>query len=329
MTEAQKKTKKSFKHYSHIIYSLAPLIGLILVVVILGILTEGKLLTSANLKNISNQVIITALVSIGAVFVFGMGNFDLSLGSGVLLSAVVGTMVAVATGNLFLTFIVCLLVSGALAFLKGLFSAYVEIPFFIFTIVLATVISAFVLLIMGDETTLYLRNAVHPIPTFDFTQMSIINIIALVAYFGLCIILFNFTSLGNKVKMVGGNKRSAKQSGISFRNITLITFLVSAIGIAIAAFLLIIRVRTIGTTTAGSTGTDVMIALVLGGMPISGGPKSRITAGLLGAVTISVLNSGLTILGLSSGTIQLVRGIIFIIVVLVASFSYRTKLLPR
>jgi ribose transport system permease protein len=216
-----------------------------------------------------------------------------------------------------------------LAFFKGVFSAYVEVPFFIFTIVLATIISSLVLMIMGDETTLYLRNAVTPIRSFTFNEMSIINVVSLVGYFLICLFLFNFTSIGTKVKMIGGGKRSASQSGINVRNMTILTFLISAVGIAIAAFLLIIRVRTIGAATAGSTGTDVMIALVLGGMPISGGPKAKISAGLVGAITISFLNSALTILGLSSGTIQIIRGIVFIIVVLVASFSYRTKLLPR
>ena len=49
---------------------------------------------------------------------------------------------------------------------------------------------------------------------------------------------------------------------------------------------------------AGSLGNDVMVALVLGGMPLSGGPRSKISAGIIGAATITILNSGLTILGL-------------------------------
>lgn len=49
----------------------------------------------------------------------------------------------------------------------------------------------------------------------------------------------------------------------------------------------------------------------------------------LGAATITILNSGLTIMGLSTGQIQIVRGIVFIGVVFVSSFSYRSKLLPR
>ena len=71
------------------------------------------------------------------------------------------------------------------------------------------------------------------------------------------------------------------------------------------------------------------MALVLGGMPLSGGPRSKISAGVVGAATITVLNSGLVIMGVGTGTIQIFRGVIFLVVVFVASLNYRTQLLPR
>lgn len=327
MSEAKEKKQQKINFGG--LGKFAPIIGLVLVVIVFTALTGGKLLSVTNLQNMANQVIVTALVAIGAVFVYGVGNFDMSLGSGVLFSAVLGAMAAVKTGNLFVCLLVCLSVSVIIAVIKGVFSAYIEVPFFIFTIVLASVISSVVLVIMGSETTVYLKDAVKEIPTFDFTQMTIINVVCLVAYFVLCLILFNYTPIGSKVKMMGGNPVSAQQSGINLKKMQVLTFIISSIGIALAAFILIIRTRTIGSATASSTGTDVMIALVVGGMPISGGPKSKISAGLVGALIVTILNSGLTMMGLSTAAIQIVRGLVFIVVVLVASFSYRGKLLPR
>lgn len=317
------------KNYGVVISNLAPYIGLVLVIVVFQILTKGKLLTVDNIQSLSNQSIITALVTIGAVFVFGMDCFDMSLGSGVLMGAVLGGMTAIATGSLFLAFLVCMAVPLIMGLVKGVFAAYVEVPFFIFTIILSFVISAVVLVIMGNETTIYLKNAVKPIYSFNFTQMTAINVIVLAAYYIFCLILFNYTGVGIRTKILGGNFSAAKQTGIDLTKTKIAGFLISAVGIGLAAFLLLIRVRTVGATTAGSTGNDVMIALVLGGMPISGGPRSKISAGLIGAVTIAVLNSGLAIMGLSTGMIQLCRGLVFLVVVLVSSFSYRTKLLPR
>ena len=182
---------------------------------------------------------------------------------------------------------------------------------------------------MGSETTVYLSNAAKPIPQFDFTQMSIINVVVLVLFFVFCVIAFNYTSLGLRAKNMGGNIFAARQSGIPTTKTTLTVFLFGALGIALAAFLLLLRTRVASATTAGSVGNDVMVALVLGGMPLSGGPRSKISAGLVGAVTITVLNSGLAIMGLTAGQIQICRGIVFIVVVLVSSLSYRGKLLPR
>jgi ribose transport system permease protein len=323
------KSKSSKINYSAMISKLSPYAGLVLSIIIFQILTGGKLLTISNLQSLTNQVIITALVAIGAVYVFGIGCFDMSLGSLVCLGSVVGGIVAISTGNLILAFLVCMIIPIVAGIIKGIFSSYVEVPFFIFTIVLATVINAFVLVILGKETTLYLENAVTPIRTFNFSEMTLINVLVLGGFYLFCLFLFNYTGLGIRVKMLGGNYDAAKQTGMNITRIKIISFVVSALGVGLAAFLILIRVRTVGYSTAVSTGNDVMVALVLGGMPISGGPRTKISAGIIGAATITVLNSGLAIMGLSTGTIQICRGIVFLAVVLIASFSYRTKMLPR
>lgn len=322
-------TKKPLLNYSNLFAKVAPYIGLVVAVIVFQILTQGKLLTGSNIQSLTNQVIITALVAIGAVFLFGIGCFDISLGALVCLGSVLGGITAIKTGNIYLAFIVCMVVPLVAAVIKGIFASYVEVPFFIFTIILAVVINSLVLVILGKETTLYLENAIVPIRTFNFSEMTMINVAILGSFYLLCLFLFNYTGLGIKVKMLGGNFDAAKQTGIDLTKLKITSFIISAIGVGLAAFLILIRVRTVGYTTAISTGNDVMVALVLGGMPISGGPRSRISAGLIGALTITVLNSGLAIMGLSTGMIQIFRGIVFMVVVLIASFSYRTKMLPR
>lgn len=309
--------------------AIAPVAGLVAVVVVFMILTRGALLSAGNLQAMVNQMILTALVTIGAVFIFGSGFFDMSMGGCVCICAVFGGLTAIRTGSFFLAFAVILLVSLLLGAMKGLIASYVNVPFFIFTIVLGSVITAFVLVILGEKSTIYLKDAVREMPKFTTGQLALMNVLTLALFFGLCLVLFHWTPLGIWLKNLGGNPICARQSGIPVKRTIMTSFFISALGVAIAAFLLLVRTRSVGSTTAGTLGNDVMVALVLGGMPLSGGPRSRISAGLLGAVTITVLNSGLTIMGLSTGMIQICRGIVFIIVVLVSSFSYRSRLLPR
>ncbi len=314
---------------ARLVGNIAPFAGLVLVVIVFSALTGGKLLSTTNLQSMSSSVITTAMCAIGAVFVFGAGYFDMSIGGTVCVAAVLGCKAMISTGSFLVGFVVILAVSLAFALVKGLLAAYVNIPFFIFTIILSSIFSAGVVIFMGNETTIYLRNAVKPLREFSFAEMSILSVIVLAAFFIFCLVVFKYTPIGIKAKNMGGNIISARQSGIDTVKTTITVFMLGGLGAALAAFLMLLNLRTAGASTASSVGTDVMVALVLGGMPLSGGPRSKISAGLLGAVTITVLNSGLAIMGLTTGQIQVTRGVVFIVVVLVSSLSYRGKLLPR
>lgn len=305
------------------ISDLAPIIGFVLLAIFFFIMTDGKIFEPTNLKNLTNQVLITALVGIGAVFIFGAGQFDMSLSGSVALAAIIGAKVAMATGSITYMLIVCLIISLGLGLMKGLLAAYLDVPFFIVTIVMGALLIALGLLIIGNESVLSLTN----IPTIE--DMTLVNIITLGGFYLFGITIFNYTKIGKSLKMIGGNKVAAKQSGINIEKNTIIAFLVSALGVGLAAIIILLRTKTASATTAGTVGIDVIVALVLGGMPLSGGPRSKISAGVIGAATITVLNSGLIIMGVDTGMIQIVRGAIFIVVVFVSSLNYRTQLLPR
>lgn len=317
------------KKYWELVKNYFPIFGFLLVVVFFTITTKGAILAPVSLQSLLNQVLTIALVSLGSVFVFGSGCFDMSVGATVCMSAVLGGYAAIATGSIFVMILVCMAVALGLNLLKGLFAAYVEVPLFIVTIVLGSVLTAIVLTIMGSKATLYLSEASRPIREFSFAQMTAINVAVLGLYFLLCLVLFNYTALGREIKLLGGNPVAARQTGLSAVRIKLIAFVVGAIGVGLAAVMLLIRTRTVGATTAGSMGTDVMVALVLGGMPLTGGPRSRVSAGIIGGATITVLNFGLAMMGLSLAVIQICRAVIYLAVVYVASMTYRTRLLPR
>ncbi|MEG1755192.1 MAG: hypothetical protein RRZ24_04965 [Clostridia bacterium] len=328
MSEMKVKTNRG---NVRLIGTLAPYAGFVLILIVFQILTEGKLLSKMNLQSMINNVIVTALCTTGAVFVFGAGYFDMSIGASVNFSAVFGAMATVASGSLIVGLITALVAALTLNVLKAILAIYVNVPFFIFTIIISSIFSALVTVIMGDTSMILLDDPLneHIIELVSAKAITEINFSVLAAFFLFCLVLFNFTSVGLRVRNMGGNFISAKQSGIDTKKTTFTVFLISALGIALAAFLILLRTRTVSNGTAATVSNDIMVALVVGGMPLSGGARSKISAGIIGAATITVLNSGLAILGLTAGQIQLFRGFIFIIVVLVASMSYRGKLLPR
>ena len=141
-----------------------------------------------------------------------------------------------------------------------------------------------------------------------------------------CIIAFHFTGVGRSLKSVGSNEKCAGLTGIFWSKYVLIAFLVAGLGAGLGALLMIIRSGSVGVTTGATMNMDVMLAIVLGGMPISGGSKSRAYAAVIGAVTVTALNNGLLMVGVPSTFIQGVRGIVFLLLVLAG--SKRSQLLP-
>lgn len=303
--------------------NFAAIFGLILTVVLFAILTNGRTISPINLRILSNQFIVTALVAIGAIFAFACGALDMSLGGSVCLTAICGGIVATKTNSIPAMVLSIIIVSMLIAAFKGIVAAYLKLPVFIVTIVFGSVLTAIGLTLLGNETTISVSKLI------SVKEMTLINIIFILLFYLFALLLFNYTKIGKSCKLQGGNLLASNQSGINARFNVIISFLMGGVGVALAVLIIILRTKTISASTGGTIGTDIMVAIVLGGMPLSGGPRSKISAAIIGAATITVLNNGLAVIGLSTGAIQIVRGVIFLVVVFVTSMSYRTKLLPR
>lgn len=77
---------------------------------------------------------------------------------------------------------------------------------------------------------------------------------------------------------------------------------------------------------------NIFIAIVFGGMPISGGARSRIHAALVGGFSFMLLNDILELVidgSAAYGITQLISAIFFLVVVYVTSMNYRSAMLPR
>jgi ribose transport system permease protein len=131
---------------------------------------------------------------------------------------------------------------------------------------------------------------------------------------------------------VGGNPLCAYLTGIKADKYTILAFVMAGIGIGLGAFLTLVYTPSVTTTTASSIGMNIFIAIVFGGMPISGGARSRIYAALVGGFSYMLLNDILEIVIDSSaayGITQVISAVFFLIVVYITGMNYKTALLPR
>ncbi|MGN0304850.1 MAG: ABC transporter permease [Lachnospiraceae bacterium] len=288
---------------------LMPLIFLVLLTFFFSVMTGGRFTSPTSLKIIFEQALIVGTVSTGAAFIFATGNVNLAMGATTVLTATIAGMVYNRTGSSAVMILVAVTLGIFIMVISALLSTVLKVRVMFVTIVMMTLLAALQQSILGGTTV----SLPHDIIT-RLTQMKF-SYIVFCLYFIVSVVLFHFTAIGRSQRMLGTNSVCAEQTGISGPKYLVLAFFIAGIGCGIGALLAIVRAGSIGANTLTSLNMDCMLALVLGGMSIFGGSRSSAYAGIIGAVTVCVLNQGMLMINVDSTVIQGVRGIIFLILV--------------
>lgn len=308
--------------------NLAPLLGLFVLMVaffIIGMVKDINI--SYGIKAIVNQSVVVAVVATGAVFIYTLGSFDISLGASVAVSALLGGIAYNKTESLLVMAAVSIGIAVLIAIFNSVLASVFNLPVFVTTIAMLSVLNALILVLIKANGT----GSEIAVPAVAVKQLNNIGfkVVLLVAFFLLCLLVFNFTPVGRKQKFLGGNPICAKLSGISGKKLSIIAFAMSGIGVGLGAFLSTIYAPTLTRNTASSVGMDVIIAIVFGGMPVSGGARSKIYAAVIGAFSMTFLSQIMIMFNLNSGIGQMVKAVIFLVVVFLSTSNQRGKMLPR
>lgn len=317
--------KVNIKKY---VMNLAPAFGLVALFAAFLILGTWKDINVAyGLKSILNQSIVVAVVATGAIFIYTLGSFDISLGASTAVSALLGAMVYNKTENIWIMLATCIGVAVFVGLFNSVLASVFNLPVFVTTIAMLSFLNALVLLLINiNGTGSEIRIPAPAVVPYNTTEFKML---LLVGFFLVCVFIFSFTKIGRKQKFQGGNPLCAKLSGISEKKMAIIAFVMSGIGVGLGAFLSIIYAPTLTKNTASSVGMDVIIAIVFGGMPVSGGARSKIYAAVIGAFSMTILGQLMIMFNLNSGIGQMVKAVIFLLVVFLATSDQRGKLLPR
>ena len=323
-------TKNSRDKYKlgQTVIKVLPLAALaILFVIFVGVVHFKGYRLDMYLQIVFNESVVLAVVATGAIFIYTLGTFDISLGASVAVSALVGGIVYNKTESLVIMFAACLGVAVFIGLFNSVLASIFNLPVFVTTIAMLSVLNALVLvLIKMNGTGSEIRVPMMAVSRLNTTQFKIF---VLAAFFLVCILVFSFTKVGRMQKFQGGNPICAKLSGISVKKMSIIAFIMSGIGVGLGACLSIVYAPTLTRNTASSVGMDVIIAIVFGGMPVSGGARSKIYAAVIGAFSMTLLSQIMVMFNLNSGIGQMVKAAIFILVVFLATSDQRGKMLPR
>ena len=312
--------------------SALPFVALVvLLAVFCGIVSSKGYRLDMYIKIVFDEGIVLSIVATGAIFIYTLGSFDISLGAATLFAATLGVLTYNATENFALMIIVILLAGIVCSLVNSVLASIFHIPVFVTTVAMMSVLSAIASQIITTKGGAVGGISI-PSEVVKHLDNSAFKIGVLVIWVAICVFVFDYTKFGRREKFVGGNPICAQLSGIKYNTYAILGFLLAGVGVGIGAFMTLVYTPSVTTTTAGDIGMNIMVAIVFGGMPISGGARSKIYAAVVGGFSYIVLNNILDLLIDSTsgyGITQIVSAVFFLIIVYVASVNYRSQTLPR
>jgi simple sugar transport system permease protein len=265
-----------------------------------------KFMTMRSITGIINASTLNATIAIGVTMLMISGEFDLSVGS---IMAVGGYLFGGLTmaGHPLLGLILGIAVPGLLGALNGLILVTTGIPSFIVTLGtkyffrgMLWVITAGTMLQTVEKESVYdIFNARLDILNNLFAsganfRTSIIWLVLLAIGFEFLLVR---TVFGNHVFAVGGNAGAAKGQGVNVKRVKILNFVISGALAGFTGVLLFSQFQTVRVASGDGMELSAIAAAVVGGTLITGGAGS-IWGALIGALTISMLRTGVVLMNI-------------------------------
>ena len=304
--------------------TFGPLLSLILLSLVLWAL-EPVFMSGNNWLNIARQASLVAILGTGMTFVILTGGVDLSVGSIVALSSVVGGILMTERGwSMWPAVLVMVLAGAACGLVNGLIVTLGDIPPFIVTLGTMQIFRGAALQ-LTDGKPIFDLTAVQP--QFDLwgtrelfgvpSPVIITGIVFLVAF-----LVLRYTKLGLYTYAIGGNEQATRFSGVHIDRYKLAVYSLMGLAAGIAGVMWSSRLNSTQPTVAAGEELNAIAAVVLGGTSLFGG-VGTVVGTLIGAVLMAVIRNGLNLLHISAFFQQIVIGAVIILAVLIDRLRQR------
>lgn len=281
--------------------ALLPIAGLIIMFIVFNILTDGRMISHMSLA--LSQVYVIMIASMGVFFIMNMGGLDFSQGSILGLSAIV--VCYLSHINIELAVLGGIVTGAAIGAVNGYFYVNRKIKSFIVTICTMFLFRGLIKFLTTNSPVA----GSAELMMMDSTEFKVIctAIVIVIGY-----ICYVHTKFGTYLKAIGAGEMAAKFAGIRTDAMKFWVYVLSGAITGFAAFLTAIKNGSVTSSGGNQLEIQILIALVLGGMPISGGAMCRFGNCVVGSFLYVILTSGLTMMGFSTQMMQLIQGFIFL-----------------
>ena len=288
----------------------APLMILLGLVILFSIISPN-FMTPYNILILVRQVSFVAISAVGLMFVMIGGGIDLSIGSQIILTNIVlSIMMAYGHVPLIVAIPIILVLGTALGVFNGLLSIKLKIHPLIITLGTASIYKGVGYIIaqsrniMGfpDVFRFFGQGYIGPIPV----PIIVMIVVALIGNF-----ILTRTYFGRYTFALGGNEEAARLAGVNTNRMKVILFAVCGFASAITSVLLLSRVFAGQVSTGAGIEFDCLTAALLGGVSFKGGEGS-IFGLITGVLIIGVLNNAMQLASFPDFSQNVVKGVVLL-----------------
>ena len=289
------------------------LISITIFIIFAVFLQDKGFLTSANIMNIFRQTAMISIMAVTYTFLLAAGQFDLSVGSVVGLSSLVGALALQRYG--ILAGVIAALATGTIigAF-NGVLVVKANMPSFLVTLATQGIVLGVARWITNlsavpvtNKTFAYIfgGGSVGPVPIlFIWTFVAVV----------LGHLIMTKTPFGRKVIAIGSNKIAATYSGINADKLTWLLFILLGATASLAALLYVGRMEAARYTYGQADLFATFGAVIIGGNSVYGG-KGTVIGALIGSLIFGMINNGLILWGFNVDQQMIFKGLIILIAV--------------
>jgi methyl-galactoside transport system permease protein len=316
--------------------------AVLFILLVIIVIQEPSFLSLRNFSNILTQSSVRIIIALGVAGLIVTQGTDLSAGRQVGLAAVLSATLLQAADNVNKVFpdlgevpivavIVAVCLVGALiGLINGIIVAYLKVTPFIAT--LGTMI-----IVYGVNSLYFDTVGASPIAGFDerfseFAQgfirlgdfkLSYLTFYAVIAI-GVVWVIWNKTVFGKNIFAIGGNPEAAKVSGVNVPITLLKIYALSGVFYAFGGMLEAGRIGSATNNLGFMYELDAIAACVVGGVSFAGG-VGRVFGVVTGVLIFTIINYGMTYIGVSPYWQYIIKGSIIIFAVALDSMKYADK----
>lgn len=299
----------------NLLSKFGPFFGLLLVIALFSIDSEVRefFLSYANFKIVLTQTVIVALGALGMTLIIISGGIDLSVGSVIAFTSVVGALLIQQDWPTVAVVLAVIAAGGFIGLLNGAAIAGLRMTPFIITLGTLGIARGAAKWLANNETVNYDSSPINGWMTtlnpFDKTLPAGAWITLGLAV--LTAIMLRRTVFGRHIFAIGSNEATARLCGVATTRNKIYIYALAGCFFGLAGLMQLSRLRQGDPTVAIGVELDIIAAVIIGGASLYGG-VGTVLGSVIGALIMAVLRNGSQQMGWPTYFQEIIIGVVII-----------------